>query len=123
MSVQIRPSGIDLSIHLFWRSVRHFARDIEAVTYIHSKRVLHCDLRHDNFLLDANLDLKLADFQARRMVASLFYFELDDALPQWRNGRYVFHGYIRCSIRHNDAALVALLRKLSCSHGSFLVGD
>ncbi|KAK7178102.1 serine threonine protein kinase [Paraphaeosphaeria sporulosa] len=37
----------------------------EAVTYIHSKRVLHCDLRHDNFLLDANLDLKLADFQGQ----------------------------------------------------------
>ena len=35
----------------------------EAVAYIHSKRVLHCDLRHDNFLLDTNLDLKLADFQ------------------------------------------------------------
>jgi len=37
----------------------------EAVAYIHSKRVLHCDLRHDNFLLDANLDLKLGDFQGQ----------------------------------------------------------
>lgn len=37
----------------------------EAVAYIHSKRVLHCDIRHDNLLLDANLDLKLADFQGQ----------------------------------------------------------
>ncbi|XPS81882.1 hypothetical protein M3J09_013807 [Ascochyta lentis] len=64
------------------------------------------------------------DVVARRMVASLFYFELDDdALPQWRNGRYAFRGYIRCSIRHGDAALAALLRKLSSSHSRFLVGD
>ncbi|RYN15669.1 hypothetical protein AA0113_g12559 [Alternaria arborescens] len=64
------------------------------------------------------------DLVTRRMVASLFYFELDDdALPQWRNGRYAFRGYIQCSIRHGDAALAALLRKLSSSHGRFLVGD
>lgn len=62
------------------------------------------------------------DVVARRMVASLFYFELD-ALPQWRNGRYAFRGCIRCSIRHGDAALAALLRKLYRSHGRFLVGD
>ena len=31
--------------------------------------------------------------------------------------------YIRCSIRHGEAALAALLRKLSSSHGRFLVGD
>ncbi|KAK4240896.1 kinase-like protein [Achaetomium macrosporum] len=37
----------------------------EAVAYIHSRRVVHCDIRHDNFLLDANLDLKLADFQGQ----------------------------------------------------------
>lgn len=37
----------------------------EAVAYIHSKRILHCDIRHDNLLLDSNLDLKLADFQGQ----------------------------------------------------------
>ncbi len=42
---------------------------IEAVSYIHSKRVLHCDIRHDNLLLDANLDLKLADFQGQHFSA------------------------------------------------------
>lgn len=41
----------------------------EAVDYIHSKRILHCDIRHDNFLLDANLDLKLADFQGQHFSA------------------------------------------------------
>lgn len=63
------------------------------------------------------------DVVARRMVASLFYLELDDALPQWRDGRYVLRGYVRCSIRRGDAALAALLRKLSSSRGRFLVGD
>ncbi|KJZ71058.1 hypothetical protein HIM_09530 [Hirsutella minnesotensis 3608] len=37
----------------------------EAVAYVHSKRILHCDIRHDNLLLDANLELKLADFQGQ----------------------------------------------------------
>ena len=37
----------------------------EAVAYIHSKRVLHCDIRHHNLLLDAALDLRLADFQGQ----------------------------------------------------------
>ncbi len=37
----------------------------EAVTCIHSKRVLHCDIRHENLLLDANLNLKLAEIQGQ----------------------------------------------------------
>ncbi|KAH6973858.1 kinase-like domain-containing protein [Ilyonectria sp. MPI-CAGE-AT-0026] len=37
----------------------------EAVAYIHSKRILHCDIRQDNLLLDAKFDLKLADFQGQ----------------------------------------------------------
>ncbi|CDM30090.1 Tyrosine-protein kinase, catalytic domain [Penicillium roqueforti FM164] len=35
----------------------------EALSYIHSKRVIHCDLNVRNLLLDENLDLILADFQ------------------------------------------------------------
>lgn len=62
------------------------------------------------------------DLVARCMVASLFYFELD-ALPQWCNGRYVLSGYVGCSIRSGDAALGALLQKLSSSRARFLVGD
>lgn len=76
-------------------------------------------------ILKSQADLALApkiDLVARRMVASLFYFELD-ALPQWRNGKYSFRGYIRCAIRYGDDALVALLHKLCSSHGRFLVGD
>ena len=39
----------------------------EAVAYTHSKRVIHCDIRPRNLLLDKNLDLKLADFQGRHL--------------------------------------------------------
>ncbi|KAF4510677.1 hypothetical protein G6O67_002552 [Ophiocordyceps sinensis] len=42
----------------------------EAVAHVHSKRILHCDIRHDNLLLDANLDLKLADFQGQHFSAN-----------------------------------------------------
>lgn len=42
----------------------------EALAYIHSKCVLHCDIRHDNLLLDANLDLKLADFQCQHLSSN-----------------------------------------------------
>ncbi|KAJ5080867.1 hypothetical protein N7456_013577 [Penicillium angulare] len=35
----------------------------EAVSYIHGKRVIHCDINTRNMLLDKNLDLLLADFQ------------------------------------------------------------
>ncbi|KAJ5586998.1 uncharacterized protein N7459_002763 [Penicillium hispanicum] len=35
----------------------------EAVSYIHGKHVIHCDINLRNFLLDKNFDLLLADFQ------------------------------------------------------------
>ena len=34
----------------------------EAVSYVHSKGVLHCDLRPANFLVTESLDLRLCDF-------------------------------------------------------------
>ncbi|KXG51293.1 uncharacterized protein PGRI_095540 [Penicillium griseofulvum] len=35
----------------------------EAISYIHEKRVIHCDINLRNLLLDSNLDILLADFQ------------------------------------------------------------
>lgn len=35
----------------------------EAVAFIHSKGVIHCDIHTNNLLLDNKLDLKLCDFQ------------------------------------------------------------
>lgn len=37
----------------------------EAVAYIHTKRVLHCDIQPTNLLLDKDLHIKLSDFQGR----------------------------------------------------------
>jgi serine/threonine protein kinase len=35
----------------------------EAVTHVHSKHVLHCDIQPTNLLLDEHLHVKIADFQ------------------------------------------------------------
>jgi serine/threonine protein kinase len=35
----------------------------EAVDFIHSKEVIHCDIYTNNLLLDSDLDIKLCDFQ------------------------------------------------------------
>lgn len=42
----------------------------EAVAWIHSRRVLHCDLYPLNLLLDDNLHIKLADFQGKLLSKS-----------------------------------------------------
>ncbi|KAI8840730.1 Ser/Thr protein kinase PAR-1Balpha splicing variant [Chytriomyces cf. hyalinus JEL632] len=39
-----------------------FRQILSAVNYCHKKRVIHRDLKAENLLLDANLDIKIADF-------------------------------------------------------------
>jgi serine/threonine protein kinase len=43
--------------------VRWCRQAAEAVAYIHTKGVIHCDISTRNFLLDEKLDVKLSDFQ------------------------------------------------------------
>jgi len=38
-----------------------------AIQYLHSKRILHCDLKSSNILLDDNLRIKLSDFGLSRI--------------------------------------------------------
>jgi serine/threonine protein kinase len=50
--------------HLTTRDrIRLCQQAAEAVAYIHTKKVIHCDISTRNFLLDENLDVKLSDFQ------------------------------------------------------------
>ncbi|KAJ5751491.1 uncharacterized protein N7511_008456 [Penicillium nucicola] len=51
-------SFIPLSTKLLWCK-----QAAEAITYIHGKRVIHCDINLRNLLLDENLNILLADFQ------------------------------------------------------------
>ena len=51
-------SPINLDQRLLWCK-----QATEAVSYIHTKHVIHCDINLRNFLLDENFDLLLADFQ------------------------------------------------------------
>jgi serine/threonine protein kinase len=39
----------------------------EAMVFIHSKDILHCDLKSKNILVDENLNLKIADFGLSRI--------------------------------------------------------
>ncbi|KAE9966140.1 hypothetical protein BLS_007198 [Venturia inaequalis] len=41
----------------------------EAISYIHSRRVLHCDIQPTNLLLDKDLHIKLTDFQGKLLNA------------------------------------------------------
>lgn len=41
----------------------------KAVAYIHSRRVLHCDIQPTNHLLDKDLHVKLTDFQGKLLHA------------------------------------------------------
>lgn len=51
-------SQIPVELRLKW--ARQAA---EAVAFIHSKGVIHCDIHTNNLLLDGELDIKLCDFQ------------------------------------------------------------
>jgi serine/threonine protein kinase len=51
-------SAIPVDLRLKWSQ-----QAAEAVAFIHSKGVVHCDIHTNNLLLDDNLDVKLSDFQ------------------------------------------------------------
>ena len=65
--------------------------------------------------LSRNLDVACA-----RLIASLFYFELE-SIPERRNGGFFAAGHILCLRRRFDPALEALLNKLASSSSEFVV--
>ncbi|KAI9707810.1 MAG: hypothetical protein M1836_000772 [Candelina mexicana] len=58
-------ASIDLGLKLKW------ARQLtDVLRYVHSKRVIHCDLGTHNILLDKDLDIKLIDFAGSSIDSS-----------------------------------------------------
>ena len=57
---------------------------------------------------------------ARRIIAALFYFELE-AIPEQNNGEFKGVGHIFCFRKRSDPALTALVDKLSRSSATFVL--
>ncbi len=51
------------TIPLSWAQRAHFALDaVQAVAFLHSKQVMHRDIKSANMLVDEHMKIKLCDF-------------------------------------------------------------
>jgi serine/threonine protein kinase len=64
------PSGVRGALSIE-ESLRIFREIAEALAYVHSKGILHCDLKPGNVLLDSRDHVRLADFGQAQLASDL----------------------------------------------------
>ena len=77
---------------LAWSRRVHFALDaVQAIAFIHSKSLMHRDIKCENLLLDSNDKVKLCDFGfARKVDKKLEKLQNKKAAPMTIAGELIF---------------------------------
>ena len=85
-----------------WKLIRQI---LEAVRYIHEKKLIHRDLKPGNIFLDENLNVKLGDFGLAKIVKS--------------QNNYILNNYLNqnqlIKVNNNDYMTYAIGTKYYCS--------
>lgn len=93
-------------LFVVWLSTITFVQLLEAVEWLHSRSVMHRDLKLCNLLMTKNGHVKLCDFGLARYVSAyeenytpgvvtLWYRYIASVWPNWDNLKFV-----RCSLTH-----------------------
>eukprot|EP00928_Gymnodinium_smaydae_P044239 TRINITY_DN29523_c0_g2_i1.p1 TRINITY_DN29523_c0_g2~~TRINITY_DN29523_c0_g2_i1.p1 ORF type:complete len:399 (+),score=41.95 TRINITY_DN29523_c0_g2_i1:168-1364(+) len=73
-----------------------FAQCMRGISYIHCRRIVHCDIKHQNLLLRGRFDdfaLKIADFDtARRVGRAIRGKQICRGTREFKAPELVFHG-------------------------------
>jgi len=69
-------------VKLDYDTTRNYSRQIlQGLAYLHSRQIIHCDIKPENILVDTHGTVKLADFGLSVKKSELFSAELLRGTP------------------------------------------